>query len=299
MRAVPRSFSRGRGPCVRYNVCPTHNFEVRRIVSMSTRSLLRPPFAHLEGEWLLQPVDDETLVLPRVGHSAVAVGDWILLVGGVQPNQASREREVSCIHRTGKWWHQLQCVGNAPTGRSWHTATVVSGGRVLIFGGSNGRKLFDDLHELQLTLGDGDEPPAGARWSHPTTTGEKPRSRMGHTAACVPGDRLWSFGGFTKASASKGYALELYELDVRAMDWRLLQPSQADDQGPPIVGRLGASSFVHDDTFLVFGGAPRPCPRTPPLAHGRPSPTTNPALYRGSSATRARAARQARSTARR
>eukprot|EP00964_Phaeocystis_antarctica_P155250 scaffold124327_cov33-Phaeocystis_antarctica.AAC.1 len=78
---------------------------------------------------------------------------------------------------------------------------------------------------------------------------------MGHTAACVPGDRLWSFGGFTKASASKGYALELYELDVSTMDWRLLQPKQTDDEGPPIVGRLGASSFVHEETFLVFGGS--------------------------------------------
>ena len=219
------------------------------------RKALLAPFAHLDGEWLLQPVNDETLVLPRVGHSAVAVGEWILLVGGVQPNQVSREREVSCIHRTGKWWHQLQCAGNAPTGRSWHTATVVGDGQVLIFGGSNGRKLFDDLHQLQLTLGEDDEPPAGARWYHPTTTGDKPRSRMGHTAACVPGDRLWSFGGFTKASASKGYALELYELDVSSMDWRLLQPKQTDDEGPPIVGRLGASSFVHEETFLVFGGS--------------------------------------------
>ena len=219
------------------------------------RKSLLPPFAHLDGEWSLQPANDEALVLPRVGHSAVAVGEWILLVGGVQPTQASREREVSCIHRTGKWWHRLQCAGNAPTGRSWHTATVVSGGRVLVFGGSNGRKLFDDLHQLQLTLGEADEPPVGARWSHPTTTGDKPRSRMGHTAACMPGDRLWSFGGFTKASASKGYALELYELDVSSMEWRLLQPEQADSEEPPIVGRLGASSFVHAETFLVFGGS--------------------------------------------
>eukprot|EP00964_Phaeocystis_antarctica_P160641 scaffold132428_cov36-Phaeocystis_antarctica.AAC.2 len=47
-----------------------------------TLKALLAPFAHLDGEWLLQPVNDETLVLPRIGHSAVAVGGWILLVGG-------------------------------------------------------------------------------------------------------------------------------------------------------------------------------------------------------------------------
>ena len=217
-------------------------------------SKLTWPFANLDGVWSHIEASDESLVLPRVGHAAVSMGDWVLLLGGVQPDQASREREVSCIDARTATWHRLQCFGNAPTGRAWHTATAVQGGRVLVFGGSNGRKLFGDLHELQLAETEGDEPPAGARWSHPTTTGETPPSRMGHTATCVPGGRLWMFGGFTKASANKGYACELYELDVSTMDWHRLEPRQDDDE-PPIAGRLGAASFVHDETFLVFGGS--------------------------------------------
>ena len=38
------------------------------------------------------------------------------------------------------------------------------------------------------------------------------------------------------------------------MEWLRLVPTQ-DAAEPPIAGRLGASAFVHGDSFLVFGGS--------------------------------------------
>ena len=215
------------------------------------KSTLTWPFAHLHGEWSLQPADD--LALARVGHTAVVLGEWAILYGGIQPDQANRERELSCIHTRTCRWFRLPCTGTAPSGRAWHSAAGLDGDRMLLFGGSNGRKLFGDLHELTVDFSDGIEP-TGAAWSKPATTGETPPSRMGHTSAIVPGGRLWMFGGFTKASANKGYAGELFELDVATMDWHRLDPRQ-DDGGPPIPGRLGASGFMHGDSFVVFGGS--------------------------------------------
>ena len=132
------------------------------------RTALTWPFAHLDGEWTQPPpgsAADDSLAVGRVGHSGVVVGDWLFLFGGVQPEDVSRERELSCLNVHTHQWHPLPCAGTPPTGRAWHSAAAV-GDRLLLFGGSNGRKLFGDLHELLIEFSEEAVPePQSASWS--------------------------------------------------------------------------------------------------------------------------------------
>ena len=155
-----------------------------------------------------------------------------------------------------------------PAPRTLHGAALLTGlgagGRgaaMVVAGGRTTEGLRGDVWLLRLTgaeEGNG-ETSLAARWEKLAPAGAvAPAARSGAaTALQTVGTghwRLWMFGGFTKASANKGYACELYELDVSTMDWHRLEPRQDDDE-PPIAGRLGAASFVHDETFLVFGGS--------------------------------------------
>ena len=76
----------------------------------------------------------------RIGHTAVLVGEWMVLYGGVLAGAPEREREVSMLHVSSGEWVSLPCSGAAPSGRAWHSATAVGETMLLVYGGSNGSR---------------------------------------------------------------------------------------------------------------------------------------------------------------
>ena len=89
----------------------------------------------------------------RIGHTCSAVGDRLLFFGGVAESApASAALAVTTVRCDGTAsWGTLRCASaGAPAARNWHTATPLPDGRVLVVGGSDGRKIFGDVHCLEL-----------------------------------------------------------------------------------------------------------------------------------------------------
>ena len=103
----------------------------------------------------------------RTGHTAVihsdALGAQLLLFGGLAPTAENAAEVSSCnLSRKGdaSEWDTLVCHGQHFTPRSWHTATPLSDGRIIVFGGSDGKRLFGDVLSLSI-----DAEGATASWS--------------------------------------------------------------------------------------------------------------------------------------
>ena len=194
------------------------------------------------------------------------MGEWMVLYGGVLAGAPEREREVSMLRVSSGEWVSLPCSGAAPSGRAWHSATAVGETMLLVYGGSNGKKLFGDVHSLDLAEWLGDmRGGAHARWTKLQCDGEAPPPRMGHTAVLMAGERLWLYGGFVKGGAKKEKgaappASAVHELDLAALCWRSVAlAAAADGDGAPVRARLGSCAFEHGGAALVFGGSVDGC----------------------------------------
>jgi len=82
-------------------------------------------------------------------------------------------RDLHALDPLTLTWYQGPEGSGSPTARFSHTANVIGGSRMLIFGGWNGKAFFNDLYILDLEV---------MAWSQPTCNGPAPSPRMGHTA---------------------------------------------------------------------------------------------------------------------
>ena len=83
-------------------------------------------------------------------------------------------------------WFQGPEGGGAPTSRFDHSANLIGGTKMFVFGGWNGKNFFNDVYILDLEI---------MAWSKPTTTGPAPSPRKGHCSILI-GTNLVIHGGF-------------------------------------------------------------------------------------------------------
>ncbi len=84
-------------------------------------------------------------------------------------------------------WYQGPEGGGAPTARFDHSANLVGGTKMFVFGGWNGEEFFDDVYILDLEI---------MAWTKPTCTGPAPVKRKGHCSILI-GTNLVIHGGFS------------------------------------------------------------------------------------------------------
>ena len=108
----------------------------------------------------------------------------MVLYGGVLAGAPEREREVSMLRVSSGEWVSLPCSGAAPSGRAWHSATAVGETMLLVYGGSNGKKLFGDVHSLDLAEWLGDMRGARARGGRSCSATARRRRRGWATRRC-------------------------------------------------------------------------------------------------------------------
>ncbi|CAF4343968.1 unnamed protein product, partial [Adineta steineri] len=75
-------------------------------------------------------------------------------------------------------------TGNMTNARYWHTASVLSNGKVLVTGGDNG----NSLNSVELY------DPSTGTW---TTTGSMTNARAIHTASVLSNEKVLVTGGFS------------------------------------------------------------------------------------------------------
>lgn len=63
----------------------------------------------------------------------------------------SRHDPTNYQHLNHSWsWRSPSIYGNGPPGRSYHSATVVGGHKVVYFGGNDGNRCYNRVHVLQV-----------------------------------------------------------------------------------------------------------------------------------------------------
>ena len=164
-----------------------------------------------------------------------------------------------------------QVLGRGPTPRSYHSAVPIRGGAAMVvFGGNDGERCFDEVFVLTLAAADraaaaeGAAPGGGGssggggggsglrwEWSRPIVVGRGPRPRTGHAACALRGGRaVLVHGGWDpQCNGDKAaYFRDAFELDTEAWEWK---PAKA------AAGALAAAGGLTGHTMdLVPAGQP-------------------------------------------
>jgi Galactose oxidase, central domain len=178
----------------------------------------------------------------RAGHTATLLRDGTVLVAGGEPLGPTDGRFQAALNRLasaerydpslGSW----TVTGGMIEGRSYHTATLLPDGRVLVTGGLG----TDDGHATaELDSAELYDPRSGS-W---IATGKMIEAHSYHTATLLPDGRVLVAGG---VGSSQNYAsAELY--DPRSGSWTAT--------GKMIEGRSDhTATLLRDGSVLVVGG---------------------------------------------
>lgn len=195
----------------------------------------------------------------RSGHTATVLGSDLVVFGGVRGRQWLNT--VSVLDCDLWQWSVAKVVGAAPPPRSYHSAVAVSESRIVVFGGNNADRSFDSVHCLdRVVVGDSTSGAEGAakwHWSHPMTTGNRPKARTGHSAVLLAdGTTIWVYGGWDP-NDDEGNDEDMlfgdsFYLDTTDWTWKI-GPSVVDESyGPKRVGHAAVLNGASQ--ICVFGG---------------------------------------------
>ena len=217
----------------------------------------------------------------REGHSASVIGTKIYVFGGTWTDEDDNTIYMNDLHVldvSNFSWARPVWSGTPPIEREGHTASVV-GRRVFVFAGTwvddeHNSVYLNDLHVLDTSVD-------AMAWTQPSTSGEAPCQREGHTASTI-GDKIVIFGGagLDKADAQARAILgaqfrraiptqcaaqfcerarlfspsqvnlhDVHILDAESMQWSSPQVS-----GPTPQERRYHTASVVDRQIYVFGG---------------------------------------------
>ena len=111
-------------------------------------------------------------------------GSRIIIFGGKGKKGALRD--LHALDPVTMTWYQGPEGAGAPPARFGHTSNLVSGTKMYVLCGWNGKEYFDDLYVLDLEL---------MAWVRPEVSGPHPTQRQGHSSVLI-GDNLIVHGGF-------------------------------------------------------------------------------------------------------
>ena len=188
--------------------------------------------------WSVHATLDES-PSPRVNASLVADGERLLLFGGYSIDDVCCLRDLWVLSLASDAWRCVEPPEGtpAPAPRSGHTAVVLRRSMV-VFGGMNGARFLNDVHELDLqTLTWAEfEPPAGS---------DSPAPRRGHTSTVFQGS-MYVFGGIGR----EGPFGDMWRLARTRQSFRWSQV-EVSGQGPQVYDH---DAVLWDRSLFVFGG---------------------------------------------
>ena len=174
---------------------------------------------------------------------------------------------------TGSWkWSNAKISGDAPPGRSYHTATPIdrtikrSDGTtshhlgIVIFGGNNNDKSFNTVHFLDTT---GDEHGKWS-WFHPNVSGTPPSPRTGHVAVLLEdGKTILIYGGWDPCGENEEEEIfnDSFLIDTETWTWskgpktKYVSGPDSRNGGSKRVGHSAVLAPSQNGTeVLAFGG---------------------------------------------
>ncbi|KAI0528912.1 hypothetical protein KFK09_001456 [Dendrobium nobile] len=119
---------------------------------------------------------------PRDSHTAVAIGNKLLIYGGDCGDRY--HGEVDVLDTDAMSWSRLMVQGSSPGVRAGH-ATVTIGTKVYIIGGVGDKQYYSDVWVLDV---------ATCAWTQLDIRGQQPQGRFSHTAVVANAD-IAIYGG--------------------------------------------------------------------------------------------------------
>eukprot|EP00736_Rhodelphis_marinus_P009737 Rmarinus@m.12771 len=201
---------------------------------------VRPTNFHETSTGFWTAVGSCDSVAPRWGHTFTPLDNKrILLCGGVVDDRPN-PKSLTMYNIESKEWTEVNYASHDAVGRAWHTATLVAGGNLAVFGGetedeAGNRETLANLmiFDTQYTV-----------WYQPTTQGESPCKRSGHTAV-LWGDLIVFFGG----TRGRKWLNDVYTLDTSRWRW-----TKVDAKGTLPRCRSYHSATLVGSQMYVFGG---------------------------------------------
>ncbi|KAF9213390.1 Negative regulator of mitotic exit [Podila verticillata] len=176
--------------------------------------------------------------MPKSGHSAVNIGQYIIYFGGWDSVTGQCDDSLHVLHTGRKEWNKPPIQGPLPTPRHSHTACAV-GTTMFVFGGQVDSYYLDEISSFDMK-----SITQNPHWEKIEPQTESPPARSGHCAGVHEG-KIYIFGG---VDADYFYN-DIWCFDPRGATWTPIPAS-----GYLPTGRHGHSCTVADGTMYIFGG---------------------------------------------
>ncbi|TMW58232.1 hypothetical protein Poli38472_011820 [Pythium oligandrum] len=187
----------------------------------------------------------------RSGHSAIAIGDEIVVFGGLDPTECIVYDDVHIFSTRTRQWRQPDVEGWMPQPRNAHAAIRLPDQdgqhRILIYGGSSpSHGAFDDLYVLEMSIEDRAAPLRWDRIEDKQSEGaqdEIPEARELHIATFLTDKQVCFSGGRNRDGS---ICTDMALLDIESWRWQLV----------PICewNRCSHAAGLVDGTLVSFGG---------------------------------------------
>lgn len=175
-----------------------------------------------------------TVPPPRESHSLTPVGARLYVFGGFDGSRVLNDLYYFDTH-TGLW-QQLVHTGISPPARAGHSTTALGvPAHLLIFGGANSSRRFNDVQLFDTV---------DHHWTKPSVRGRPPAPRYYH-CACLARGSLLILGG----SDGAANLADLHALNTESWSW-----SQPLTNGSPPSPRCGHSGTLVNKLLFVIGG---------------------------------------------
>mmetsp|Transcript_3467 Transcript_3467/g.7218 ORF Transcript_3467/g.7218 Transcript_3467/m.7218 type:complete len:903 (-) Transcript_3467:555-3263(-) len=154
------------------------------------------------GEWTcVEPLGEAPS--PRAAHAAAAVGNMVVVQGGIGPlGLATEDLHVLDLSGNTARWHRVVVPNSGPGPRYAHVLALVAQRYLVALGGNDGRQALDDVWALDTAA-------KPYQWQHINPEGESPVARMYATASARADGLLLLCGGREASNSPVGDAYGL------------------------------------------------------------------------------------------
>jgi Galactose oxidase, central domain len=199
---------------------------------------------------------------PRGGHSAsVLTGDHVVLFGGC--NGRKWLNDINVLDASTWTWSRPRVQGTTPAARSYHSAVVIGGDSIVIFGGNDSTKCFDSVHVLHRKTTCTTTPPPSVswEWQTPIVMGSAPRARTGHGCTVVDDRFMVIHGGWDPNAADlddptqTASFSDAFVLDTKSWTWHIISEHETNMPGVRVghsMSQLVQQSASEPDSRRIF-----------------------------------------------
>jgi len=187
-------------------------------------------------KWKEITLEGSSIPCSRYACTGTRFHDSIVYIGGQQAHQLRFDDIHFFDTKTEKFSAAPREPGKTPH-YSKHTCVNVNN-KVYSFGGFDGFSGIFDLAVYDPTTGN---------WTNEVATGEVPRSRSNHAAACI-GNKMYIFGGLLQKKLVD--VNDFYVLDTDSLVWTKIEPADHISPEP----RCGHNMVAIGKKLYVFGG---------------------------------------------